>query len=71
MPLDERLQNNTVTNPDETQTSYEQLSSLINSIKERDFLLIRQNFNAKTKLQVSGMENQLVVGKYAKKDKQK
>ena len=57
---------NTVRNPDETHIFYEQLSSLINSIKQRDALIIGGDFNAKTKLQVSEMENQLVVGKYAK-----
>ena len=59
---------NTVRNPDETRIFYEQLSSLINSIKQRDALIIiiGGDFNAKTKLQVSEMENQLVVGKYAK-----
>ena len=53
-------------NPDETHIFYEQLSPLINSIKQRDALIIGGDFNAKTKLQVSEMENQLVVGKYAK-----
>ena len=57
---------NTVRNPDETRIFYEQLSSLINSIKQRDVLIIVGDFNAKTKLQVSEMENQFVVGKYAK-----
>ena len=57
---------NTVRNPDETHIFYEQLSSLINSIKQRNVLIIGGDFNAKTKLQVSEMENQLVVGKYAK-----
>ena len=45
---------------------YEQLSSLTNSIKQRDALIIGGEFNAKTKLQVSEMENQLALGKYAK-----
>ena len=53
-------------NPDETHIFYEQLSSLINSIKQRDGLIIGGDLNAKTKLQVSEMENQLAVGKYAK-----
>ena len=53
-------------NPDETHIFYEKLSSLINSIKQRDALTIGGDFNAKTKLQVSEMENQLVVGKYSK-----
>ena len=57
---------NTVRNPDETHIFYEQLSSLINSIKQRDGLIIGGDLNAKTKLQVSEMENQLAVGKYAK-----
>ena len=57
---------NTVRNPDETHIFYEKLSSLINSIKQRDALTIGGDFNAKTKLQVSEMENQLVVGKYSK-----
>ena len=46
---------NTVRNPDETHIFYEQLSSLINSIKQRDALIIGGDFNAKTKLQVSEM----------------
>ena len=37
----------------------------INSIRQRDVLIIGGDFNAKTKLQVSEMQNQLVVGKYA------
>ena len=53
-------------NPDETGIFYEQLSSLINSIKQRDALITGGDFNAKTKLQVSEMENQLLVGKCAK-----
>ena len=57
---------NTARNPDETRIFYEQLSTLINSIKQRDVLIIGGEFNAKTKLQVSELENQLVVGKYAK-----
>ena len=57
---------NTVRNPDETHIFYEQLSALINSIKQRDALIIGGDFNVKTKLQVSEMENQLVVGKYAR-----
>ena len=57
---------NTVRNPDETHIFYEQLSSLINSIKQRGALIIGRDFNAKTKLQVSETENQHVVGKYAK-----
>ena len=57
---------NTARDPDETRIFYEQLSSLINSIKQRDALIIEGDFNAKTKLRVSEMENQLVVGKYAK-----
>ena len=57
---------NTVRNPDETHIFYEKLSSLINSIKQRDALIIGGDLNAKTKLQVSEIENQLVVGKYAK-----
>ena len=58
---------NTVRNPDETRIFYEQLSSLINSIKQRDALIIGREFNAKTKLQVSEMENELVVGIIPKK----
>ena len=54
-------------NPDETHNFCEQLSWLINFIKQRNALIIRRDFNAKTKLQVSEMESQLVVGKYAKK----
>ena len=54
---------NTVRNPDETHIFYEQLSSLINSVKQRDALIIGGDFNAKTKLQVSELENQLLVGK--------
>ena len=46
---------NTVRNPDETRIFYEQLSSL-NSIKQRDALVIGGDVNAKTKLQVSDME---------------
>ena len=57
---------NTVRNPDETRIFYEQLLSLINSMKQRDALIIGGDFNAKTELQVSEMENQLAVGKYAK-----
>ena len=57
---------NTVGNLDETRIFYEELSSLINSMKQRDALIIGWDFNAKTKLQVSEMENQLVVEKYAK-----
>ena len=57
---------NTVRNPDETHIFCEQLSSSINSIEQRDSLIIGGDFNAKTKLQVLEMENQLVVGKYAK-----
>ena len=57
---------NTVRHPDETRIFFEQLSSLINSIKQKGVLIIGGDFNAKTKLQVSEMENQLVVGKYAK-----
>ena len=57
---------NTVRNPDETRIFYEQLLSLKNSIKQRDVLIIGGDFNAKTKLQVSDIENQLAVGKYAK-----
>ena len=53
-------------NSDETRIFYEKLSSLINSIKQRDTFISRGDFNAKTKLQVSEIENQLVVGKYAK-----
>ena len=53
-------------NPDETRIFYEQLLSLKNSIKQRDVLIIGGDFNAKTKLQVSDIENQLAVGKYAK-----
>ena len=49
-------------NPDETGIFYEQLSSLINFIKQRDALITGGDFNAKTKLQVSEMENQLLVG---------
>ena len=41
---------------------YEQLSSLINSIKQRDVPIVGRDFDAKTNLQVSEMENQLVVG---------
>ena len=41
---------NTVRNPDETRIFYEQLSSLINSIKQRDALIIGGDFNGKTKL---------------------
>ena len=58
---------NSVRSPDETCIFYEKLSSLINSIKQRDALIIGGDFNAKTKLQVPEMENQLVIGKYAKK----
>ena len=52
---------------DETHIFYEKLSSLINSIKQRDALIVGRGFNAKTKLQVWGMENQIVVGKYERK----
>ena len=51
-------------NPDETRIFYEQLSVLINSIKQRDVLINGENFHAKTKLLVSEMEYQLAVGKY-------
>ena len=44
---------NIVKNPDETRIFYEQLSSLMNSIKQRDTLIIGGDFNAKIKLQVS------------------
>ena len=47
---------NTVRNPDDTRIFYEQLSSLINSIKQSDVIVIGGDFNAKTKLQVSEME---------------
>ena len=47
---------NTVRSPEETRIFYEQLSSLINSIKQSDILIIGGDFNAKTKLQVSEME---------------
>ena len=47
---------NTVRSPEETHIFYEQLSSLINSIKQSDILIIGGDFNAKTKLQVSEME---------------
>ena len=57
---------NTVRNPDEAHNFYEQLSSLITSIKQRDALTTGGDFSEKTKLQVSEMENQLEVGKYAK-----
>ena len=57
---------NTARNPDKTRIFYEQLSTLINSIKQRDALINGGDFNAKTKLQVPELENQLVVGKYAK-----
>ena len=57
---------NIMRNPDETRFFYEQLSSLINSIKQKDTRIIGRVSNAKTKLQVSEMKNQLVVGKYAK-----
>ena len=57
---------NAVRNPDETRIFYQQLSSLTNSFKQRDALIIGGDFNAKTKLQVSEKENQLVVGEYAK-----
>ena len=53
-------------NPDETRIFYEQLPLLINSVKQRDALIIGGDINAKTELQVSEMKNQLVVGKYAK-----
>ena len=56
-------------NPDETHIFYEQLSSLINSVKQRDALIIGGDFNAKTKLQVSELENQLLVGKKYKVNK--
>ena len=39
---------NTVRNPDETRILYEHLSSLINSIKQRDALITGGDFNAKT-----------------------
>ena len=51
---------NTVKNSDETCIFYEKLSSLINSIKQRDAFIIGGDFNSKTKLQVSETENQLV-----------
>ena len=38
--------------------------SLINSIKQRDALIIGGDFNAKTKLQVLGMEDELGVENY-------
>ena len=47
---------NTMRSPEETRIFYEQLSSLINSIKQSDILIIGGDFNAKTKLQVSEME---------------
>ena len=50
-------------NPDETRIFYEQLSWLINSIKQKDALITEGDFNAKTELQVT---DQLVAGKYAK-----
>ena len=50
---------NTVRNPEDTRIFYEQLSSLINSIKQSDVLIIGGDFNAKTKLQVSEMEMNL------------
>ena len=49
----------------------ERLLSLINSVKQRNSLIIGGDFNPKTMLQVSEMENQLVVGKYAKKGTRK
>ena len=45
---------------------YEELSSLINSIKQGVALIIGAYFNIKTKLQVLEMEKRLVAGKYAK-----
>ena len=65
MPPDARIRTN-IRNPDETRIFYEQLSSVIKLIKQRDAPIIGGDFQAKTKLQVSEMENQLVVGKYAK-----
>ena len=56
---------NTVRNP-ETCIFYEQLSSLVNSIKQRDARIIGGDFNAKTKVQVSEMEKQLAMRRYAK-----
>ena len=62
---------NTVRNPDETRIFYEQLLSLINSIKQRDALIIG-DFTARTKLRVPEMENQLLVEEICKKqDKRK
>ena len=55
---------NTMSNPDETRIFYEKFLSLINSIKQRDALIIRGDFNAKTKLQVLGMEDELGVENY-------
>ena len=54
---------NTMRNPNETRIFYEQLSSLINSIKRRNALITGGDFNSKTELEVT---DQLVVGKYAK-----
>lgn len=36
----------------------------MNSIKEKDALIIEEEYNSKTKLQLSEMENQIVDGKY-------
>ena len=44
--------------------SMKNFSSLINSSKQRDALIIGGDLKAKTKLQVFQMENQLVVGNY-------
>ena len=57
---------NAARNPDKIRIFYEQLLSLINSIKQRDALIIGGDFNTKTRLQVSEMESQLAVDKYAK-----
>ena len=44
--------------------SMKKFLSLINSIKQRDALIIGGDFNAKTKLQVLGMEDKLGVENY-------
>ena len=58
---------NTVRNPDETRIFYEHLSSLINSIKQRDALITGGDFNAKTLIAIVGDRKSTCSGKIRKK----
>ena len=58
---------NTVRNPDETRIFYEHLSSLINSIKQRDALITGGDFNAKTLIASVGDRKSTCSGKIRKK----